>query len=592
MTDTLEISDSDFIARYVQNAPQIMWFLGAGTSRTAEMPTATDIIWDLKRKYYCREENQDIQLHDINNDSIKKKIQSYMDSKGFPALWSPEEYSFYFDLTFKTDYAEQQKYLTAQLSADKISLNIGHRVMAALLEMGKAKLIFTTNFDTVIEQAHSEVTGKALGAYHLEGSYAALSALNSENFPIYAKVHGDFRYQSIKNLATDLVSNDEQIQSCFLAAATRYGLVVSGYSGRDQNVMAMFDKALEQNNSFPQGLYWTVTKSADVTDSVKALIEKARSKNVTAYIVVAGTFDILLSKIWRQIQDKPDALDKKVRTAIAKTVSIPLLQQGNAFPIIRTNALLITQFPNQCATVGTARNITFKELNEAIKDHRETIISVKTEKVLAWGSKTTISTVLSQFAPQEPESYAISDPVKAVRESTIIKSFFEEALAHALVKGKPLHLRRNKRRLFAVVDDRQESSTIFNDLKHAARYKDRQGNETPGAICGKFQRNIFWTEAVNIRLEEKNGQLWLLLRPDIWLKPLAERQNYRDEIKTKRRFRYNQRSYEFLNAWIAILLGETGGNDVTVEHLADTDFPIRFTINSRSAYSRKEGSNA
>jgi NAD-dependent SIR2 family protein deacetylase len=165
LAEPLELSDGDFIARYVQSAPQIMWFLGAGTSRTAGMPTATDIIWDLKRNYYCRQENQDIQQHDINNESVKRKIQSYMDSKSFPALWSAEEYSFYFDLTFKTDYAEQQKYLTAQLSPDKISLNIGHRVLAALLEMGKAKLAFTTNFDTVIERAHAEVTAKDLATY-------------------------------------------------------------------------------------------------------------------------------------------------------------------------------------------------------------------------------------------------------------------------------------------------------------------------------------------------------------------------------------------------------------------------------------------
>jgi hypothetical protein len=205
----------------------------------------------------------------------------------------------------------------------------------------------------VIERAHAEVTGKDLATYNLEGSYAALEALNAENFPIYAKVHGDFRYQSIKNLAADLVSNDEKIQSCFMAAATRYGLVVSGYSGRDQNVMVMLDKALEQNNPFPQGLYWTVTKPSDVTDSIKALIMKARSKNVKAYVVIAGTFDIMLSKIWRQMSNKPDALDKKVRTAIAKTVSIPLPGKSSSFPLLRTNALLITSAPTECASIST-----------------------------------------------------------------------------------------------------------------------------------------------------------------------------------------------------------------------------------------------
>ena len=111
--------EHNFIRHFVQNAPQLMWFLGAGASRTAGMPTATDIIWDLKRKYYCLQENQDLQTHDINKQAIRRKIQDYLDSKGFPALWSAEEYSFYFDLTFGEDYGSQQKYINDQFASKK-----------------------------------------------------------------------------------------------------------------------------------------------------------------------------------------------------------------------------------------------------------------------------------------------------------------------------------------------------------------------------------------------------------------------------------------------------------------------------------------
>jgi hypothetical protein len=43
-----DLSEQNFLGHFVQNAPQLMWFLGAGTSRTAGMPTATDIIWRFK----------------------------------------------------------------------------------------------------------------------------------------------------------------------------------------------------------------------------------------------------------------------------------------------------------------------------------------------------------------------------------------------------------------------------------------------------------------------------------------------------------------------------------------------------------------
>jgi len=505
-----------------------------------------------------------------------------MDSKSFPALWSAEEYSFYFDLTFKTDYAEQQKYLTAQLSTDKISLNIGHRVLAALLEMGKAKLAFTTNFDTVIERAHAEVTAKDLATYNLEGSYAALEALNAENFPIYAKLHGDFRYQSIKNLAADLVSNDEKIQSCFMAAATRYGLVVSGYSGRDQNVMTMFDKALEQNNPFPQGLYWTITKPSDVTDSIKALIMKARSKNVKAYVVIAGTFDIMLSKIWRQISNKPDALDKKVRTAIAKTVSIPLPGKSSSFPLLRTNALLITSVPTECAAISTVTAPAYPAFKEAIKAISD-VVAAKTDKILLWGNSANALTALAAFTPSQPQKHQFDAPESAIQQSTHIKAFYEEALANALVSGKPLKLRKDRTTFYVIVDHAQVTNAALSPLKNAAGYQGRAG-----AICGSVKAGVFWSEAVSLRLEERNGVLWLLLRPDVWISPMVERQNCLDFVKGRKKYRYNQKANEFLDAWVQVLLGELGGKEIEITYLPQSDFPAKFTINTRSAFSGKE----
>ena len=450
--------------------------------------------------------------------------------------------------------------------------------------MDKSRLVFTTNFDDVIEQAYASVAGDNLTAYHLEGSYAALEALNSENFPIYAKIHGDFRYQSIKNLPDDLLSNDEQIQKCFLAAATRYGVIISGYSGRDANVMSMFNRALEQNNAFPHGIYWAVTRISDVPDSVLEFIQKARDKNVAAYIVDTGTFDILLSKIWRQINDKADILDKKVRTAISQSVSIPLPKPSEkGYPILRTNALLVTEAPSACAVVDTAENISFKELNEAIREAQGKVLSVKTNKIMAWGSKKEIVGVLSKFHPSDPVLHTIEEPIKEIKDNTIIRSFFEEALVNALVSGKPLLIRKNRKQLYAVVDHQHINNPIFQSLKKATGYKD-----SLGSICGSFQRDTFWAEAVSIKLEERNGNLWVLLRPDIWVKPLQDRQNYREQIKERKRYRYNQKASDFLNAWISILLGEIGGNDITIEHFSDAEFPIKFTVNSRSAFSRKE----
>ncbi|HHT9122079.1 MAG TPA: vitamin K epoxide reductase family protein, partial [Candidatus Wunengus sp. YC63] len=219
-----------FIIHVMQNAPQIMWFLGAGTSRSAGMPSAEDIIWDLKRRYYCLHEGKEVDHYDLNNEAIKHKIQAYLDAQQrFPVLWAKDEYEFYFDKFFQGNLEQQQRYIEEQLAPEKLSLNSGHKILAALLAMGKTKIVFTTNFDAVIEKAYAEINGGMLQTYHLEGSYAALDALNNESYPFYIKLHGDFRYRSIKNLPSQLKSNDEQLRKAFVSACARYGLIVSGY---------------------------------------------------------------------------------------------------------------------------------------------------------------------------------------------------------------------------------------------------------------------------------------------------------------------------------------------------------------------------
>ncbi len=578
-------TEIDLVRHLSANAKFMMWFLGAGTSRTAGMPTATDIIWELKKNYYCLKENQDVQKHDINNDAVKRKIQAYMDSKGFPPAWSAEEYSFYFDLTFGDDYGAQQKFIQDQLTPKKISLNIGHRALAGLLGLKEAPIVFTTNFDQVIEQAYAQVAGGVLPTYHLEGSYAALAALNKQEFPIYAKIHGDFRYQSVKNLSKDLLENDEEIRKCMVAAATRYGVVVSGYSGRDENVMRMFHEALAQPNAFPHGLYWTVPNAKTILPSVIKLLKEANAKGVKAFLVETGTFDILLSKLWRQLPSRTDEMDLKVRTARAKPVAIALPSPGTGSPIIRTNGLPIIQCPTSCAQIRLKESIRYGDLREKMHVAKAQTIMAMTDKILAWGGQAEMRKVFTNDEISEICEQKFTDPVREIAGSTFLKAFYEEALTRALRHDKPLLLRQHHRSYSLVVDAKRKDDAIFTPLKQALEFKGQ-----PGFICGTVKGNpsATWAEAVGIRIEEKNGALILLLRPDIWITPQTERQNADDFLRNRKRYRYNSKQYAILDAWIKILLGVSGAKEAVINCLPGTDYPVQFTVNTRSIFTRAE----
>jgi hypothetical protein len=559
-----------------------MWFLGAGISRTAGMPSATDIIWDLKLRYYCREENQNFDPRDLNSDIMKNKLQSFMDSKGYPKSGSSSEYSFYFELTFGSNYALQQKYLADKLNIEKISINIGHRALAALITLEKARVIFTTNFDGVIENAYSQVSNSSIPIYHLEGAYAALEALNQESYPIYAKIHGDFRYKSIKNLSTDLLSNDQEIQKCFIAASNRFGIVVSGYSGRDINVMEMFNKAIEQDNAFPFGLFWTVTNQNEVSLSVQDFIAKAKKNGINAHIVETGTFDSMLSKIWRQTTGKSTFLEEKVRTALAKKVTIPLPQKGNSYPVLRTNALPILSFPNKCVVIKTKIPLNYSEVKELLKKNKSNSIISRAEKIVGWGSEDEIFKALGKDIVESISECCLNNPIDLIQNNKGYHAFYERALIISICNEKPLLL-RNDKGFVLTIDHRGANDPLFKPLFDTL--KERNGKSCPISGILPSNKDVVWAEAVKIKMEVRNNQLFLLIRPTIWIEPKTERQNAIEFIKNRLRYRYNSITHNLLNDWIQILFGGVN-KEVTVSCFNDSNFPAVFKINTRTAYSR------
>ncbi|HKS72841.1 MAG TPA: SIR2 family protein [Terriglobales bacterium] len=577
------MKEQDFLQHFVQNAHHLMWFLGAGTSRSAGLPTANDITWDLKLKFYCAQENQDVKAHDINNKAIKSKIQAFMDGRGFPPLWSSTEYSFYFELLFGKDYATQQRYIADALSPSKVSLTVGHRALAGLLGAGHARIVFTTDFDEVIESAYAVVCGRNLTTFHLEGSYAALEALNAERFPFYAKIHGDFRYQSIKNLSDDLRTNDAEIKTAFVAAAARYGLIVAGYSGRDDNVMDMFNQAISQNNAFPHGLLWTTPRLSTVAPVVHELIAAANSKGIRAHIVETGTFDEMLSKLWRQMPNKPADLDGQVRSAAIRRASIKLPPPGTEFPLLRTNALHITVPPQTCGTVVYGEDLYYRDINDKITSAKPNATIAFTDRLLFWGKNEEIERILDTNKVKSFQSFTLTDPVEAMTRYPFIKPFYEAGLARALCQGKPLQLERQFKTFYAVVKPEAAAADEFQPLREALPAFGK-----PGTISGIVPGSgtVPWSEAVALRLEERNGQLWLLLRPDIWISPEMPRKEATDFLRGKKLRRWNKQSNELLNVWISLLLGQIGGAPATVTSFPGSDYPCSFGISTRSAYSR------
>lgn len=68
------MNQGELTDHFIAKPQAFAWFLGAGASRMSGLPTATDIIWDLKRRFYCREENQDVSRQDMQLPAVTARI--------------------------------------------------------------------------------------------------------------------------------------------------------------------------------------------------------------------------------------------------------------------------------------------------------------------------------------------------------------------------------------------------------------------------------------------------------------------------------------------------------------------------------------
>lgn len=587
------IDQLDLTSHFCARPQNFAWFLGAGTSRSAGLPTATDVIWDLKRRYYCREENQEIARQDIQNEAVQARIQSFMDARGFPAQWAEDEYSTYFEKIFGNDKERQRRYLKAILSEERVSLSVGNRVLGALMSSGLTRAVFTTNFDSVVEKSVAEVAGKSLSAFHLEGSHAASQALNNEEFPIYCKLHGDFRYESIKNLSADLARQNDEIAACVVNAARRFGFIVAGYSGRDASIMKLLRSVLEDCNAFPHGLFWTGLKGSPIPPAVDELLQQAQAKGVNARYVQIETFDAMMLRLWRNIDQKPADLNAKVQRTGSASVNIPLPASGRGKPLLRFNALPVRKLPTHCLSLSFRKPKEWADLREARHKSKGQLIFTKADAVWCWGERETIT---AQFGDDlvSISQMEIPSDFTAV-ENLHIKGFLEEAICAAIARDRPVLSRTSRSSAHLIADAYAADKEPLDPLVQVVGKTSGIVPRLFSAVTDEYPQaeQVRWSEAARTSVDMRNGAVWLLVDPDVWIWPARSRQDAMEFLDQRRRDRFNRKYNGLLAAWVQIILGtDERGIDVqlTASHGSEGAGNPAFVVGSRTAFARRLGS--
>jgi hypothetical protein len=556
-----------------------MWFLGAGASSAAGVPTAGHLVWDFKRQLYCAAQSVRLSsISDLADPVVQARLQQFFDDlRGYPPAGADDEYAFYFERAYPA-VQDRRAYIAEKVSA--ASPTYGHLALAGLLSMDMAHVDWTTNFDRVIEDAVFRVFGSttSLVVATLSEPSLALQAMNAHRWPLLGKLHGDFQSERLMNIPEEIRKQDADLRRALLEGCRRYGLAVIGYSGRDASVMDTLEEAIDEGQGYPFGLFWFHRSASAPSIRVKRLVERARTAGIEAQLIQVETFDELLSDVMNLVPDIPlevtELLDKRALRLTAATIP----GSEGRWPVLRLNALPLLRVPMICrriiCDIGGAR-----EVQEAIKTSGAQIIAARRNVgVLAFGDD---SQVLLAFGPHNIQTTDIhSIESHRLGYESAEQGLMFDALTRALERERPVVERRRGRRRFIAVEPSQLEHESIQELRQAA-------GQLTGVVRGT---HATWLEAIEVHLEYKFNRLWLLIEPTVWVERQADSDPLvlADFIRGHMARRFNDSWNSILDGWIRVLIGEGNQSEIRSFDIS-AGLDASFIIGRTSGYSTREG---
>ncbi len=568
----------NFLRLYSLRAQNIMWFLGAGTSSSAGIPTAVHMIWDFKRLIYCTKNKIPLETcRDLNDPLLRDRLQHFFDSTGnFPPLNSKDEYAFYFESAFQDD---KDRRLHIDKLMKEATSSYGHLILAALLKLDKARIVWTTNFDKIIEDAVYSIferTGDLVIAT-LDNSTIASEALAENRWPLLVKLHGDFHSRRLKNISRELKIEDANLRNDLFKACLNYGLAVSGYSGRDDSIMEIFKKVVE-HDGFPNGLFWFHPSTISISKEVEDLVSKAKERKIDAHIIECETFDELLGDMINLFGNIPHYIQKYINDEKPRVIDVPVPKPGNGWPLIRLNAFLVSAFPNVCRLIKCEIG-GIKEVKKVIEESKADVIATRRRAgVLAFGSDSTLRKIFDKYNITKFDLYPLEKD--RLRFESIEYDLLYSALSLSLCRQRPLQVVKRRGSYLAIIDLAEASNRIFDPLRKVVRQ-----------LYGKIPKTeLIWRESLAFKLEHRLDNLWLLIEPSIYVeykKDDPDADLTKEFIRERLARRYNREWNGIMEAWGRIITA--GNSESEISAFGNIDgLDAKFRILNITAFSRKQ----
>jgi len=554
-------------------APRLHLFLGGGASVSSGVPSAADLVWDFKRRLYASETNQAIErVGPIADPTIQSSLQKYFDAKGgSPAGGADNEYSYYFARAYPSGH-DRRLYVNNLLDGKKPGY--GYYCLAALLLHKKVRTLWTPNFDDLPERAFAAVAeGKAASVVGRDtlGRYEVFD--RDERYPIVVKLHGDYKFDDLKNVSSEIAQMDTELRNALINSANSYGLVVVGYSGRDESVMTALTDAFRhfESKAFPDGLFWCLREDEAPRPLVAKLAEFAGSIGAPFMFVRISDFDDFSTALYRASGVSHPLVEGKLAERQSGRLGFALLREGSTEPALKFNAIPITEYPSTCWRFRS--KVPRWAHLRSITRGKEMVAALHKGEVICLGIQGAIESAFKDEGVEDfkPLSIELADLRRA--DSHVIGLFYE-AIAESLCYDGVLALAGTRKRILFFGDKNRvpvETALAFKGLKLRT-----------GTALIRDSRKGYWIhEAIEINLDYREDRLWLLIRPTVALTTDGAKELYTgvektDLIREAIATRYNPSVSDLLTFWVDVIYARTKDGRVTYPPSAAIGF--RFVL--------------
>lgn len=492
------------------------WFLGAGASAASGIPTGYAMIRDFKAQIFCRESNLSRREIDTVDPIWIDRIDAFFERTSIlPPDGDPTEYATAFEAVYPQPRHRRQ-YIDDAIS--KGTPCFGHKVLGSLMAAGKLDCAFTTNFDPLMEEAALSanallpVTDQARPTVAaIDSADRALRCLNESDWPLVAKLHGDYQSIAIKNTGSELEEQDARMRHVLVEAGKRFGVAFVGYSGRDASIMEALNSVLDSSSPFPSGLYWVASSASRLLPAVTEFLNRAQLAGVDVAIVECATFDELAADIIKTT-DLPTTLLDGVMLGRPMPRLVPVqlpTAEARPFPVLRYSALMIEGMPTEARRITLAQPATSPDVRELLKANNcRATIAANGRELAVFGRDQEILNALA------PLGAKLSGKVELNPGSdSWALGLLYDALVKSLARQRPL-IPRYKRSghsvVIAVPRDGEDSERSRRDQKMLTRLRDAYGNALTGTVPGlgfPFQEGVF------LKLDYVDGRWWCGFEP-------------------------------------------------------------------------------